>query len=181
MSIADLWLPILASAVIVFVFSALVWMVFPWHKTDFRKFADEDRARNGLQGSEPGYYMVPYCTDPKELEDPEKKQKYIDGPVGFVTIAPSGVPTMGGKLVQSFLYYVVVGIVCAYMVSRTVASGADYLSVFRIAGTTAFLAYGVAYVQDSVWFSRPWSLTAKNLFDALLYGLLTGGVFGWLA
>ena len=82
---------------------------------------------------------------------------------------------------MSFLYNVFVGILCAYFVSRTVAPDASYLAVFRVAGTTAFIAYGIAYIQDSIWFGRPWSLTAKTTFDSLLYALATGGAFGWLA
>ena len=65
--------------------------------------------------------------------------------------------------------------------SRTAAPGTDYLGVFRIAGTVAFTAYGFAYIQESVWFGRSWSLTAKTFLDALIYGLLVGGAFGWLA
>jgi hypothetical protein len=57
---------------------------------------------------------------------------------------------------------------------------ASYLAVFRIAGTVTWVAYGVAYIQDSIWFGRPWSITMKSLMDALIYGLLVGGVFGWL-
>jgi hypothetical protein len=124
--------------------------------------------------------MLPYCKDPSEFKDPDKAQKYIDGPQGFITIVPNGLPQMGPKLLMSFVYYLFVGILCAYIVSRTVAPDADYLAVFRIAGTTAFIAYGIAGIPDSIWFGRAWSLTVKNLFDALLYGLLTGGAFGWL-
>ena len=180
MTIMSLWLPIIVSAVIVFIGSALVWMVLPWHKTDFRRTRDEEAVRRALKGSEPGYYMLPYCTDPAELKNEEGASKYREGPLAYITVIPSGMPTMGPKLVMSFVYYLVVGAICAYLVSRTVPSG-DYLHVFRVAGTTAFIAYGVAYLQDSIWFGRPWSLTAKNLLDALLYGLLTGGAFGWLA
>ena len=181
MGILDLWMPILASAVLVFVVSAMVWMVLPWHKTDFTKTGDEETVRSALSGTQPGYYMVPYCTDPKELENEEVAQKYVDGPQAFITVVPNGLPKMGPKLIMSFLFYVVVGIVCAYFVSRTTGPDTSYLGVFRIAGTTAFIAYGLAYFQESIWFGRPWSLTAKNLLDGLIYGLVTGGVFGWLA
>ena len=54
------------------------------------------------------------------------------------------------------------------------------LAVFRITGTVAWLAYGAATVPDAIWFGRPWSAIGKNIFDALMYGLLTAGVFGWL-
>lgn len=176
-----MWLPILVSAIIVFVASALVWMLLPWHKSDFRKVPDEDSARAALRGLAVGYYMMPFCSDPADLKDEAVRQKFVDGPQAYITVAPNGVHSMAPKLLMSFLYYLLVGTVCAYVVTRTVVPGADYLQVFRIAGTTAFIAYGVAYIQDSIWFSRPWSLTIKNLGDGLLYGLLTGGTFGWLA
>ena len=44
----------------------------------------------------------------------------------------------------------------------------------------AFVAYGMAYVQESVWFGRPWSATIKTFLDALIYACLIGGAFGWL-
>lgn len=164
----------------VWVASALVWMVLPWHKSDWRKPADEDGLRSALQGAAPGNYMLPYCVDPNDLKDEGVQKKFIDGPLAYITVIPNGLPQMAPKLFMTFLYYVLVGVLVAYFVSRTVGAG-DYLAVFRIAGTTAFIAYGIAYIQDSVWFGRPWSLTAKTLVDALIYGLLTGGIFGWLA
>lgn len=180
MGIAELWMPILASAVVVFFMSALVWMALPWHKTDFRKAADEEAVRAALRGSEPGTYMLPYCVDPAELKNEAVAQKYIDGPQAFITVLPNGMPQMGPKLILSFAYYVFVGIICAYFVSRTIVPEDDYLAVFRIAGATSFIAYGIAHVQESIWFGRPWSLTAKSMLDALIYALLTAGVFGWL-
>ena len=180
MGILELWLPILVSSIFVFVMSALVWMVMPWHKSDFRKTADEEAVRAALKGTAPGLYMLPYCTNPAELKDEKVAQKYIDGPQAYITVIPNGLPKMGGKLILSFLYYVFVGILCAYMVTRTVPVDAGYLQVFRVAGTTAFIAHGIAYFQDSIWFGRSWALTAKGLLDALMYGLLTGGAFGWL-
>ena len=180
MTILSLWMPILASAVVVWIASALVWMVLPWHKSDWKKVPKEDEARSALAGAEPGCYMLPFCVDQEEYKTPEVQQKFIDGPQAFITVVPNGLPTMGPKLLQIFLYYILIGILAAYFVSRTVGPGSDYLEVFRIAGTTAFVAHGVAYFQDSIWFGRPWSLTAKTLLDAFIYALLTGGVFGWL-
>ena len=181
MSIAELWLPILVSAAFVFVVSAIVWMVMPWHKSDFGECNDEEAARNGLRGLAPGYYSLPYVVDRREFNKPDVQEKFRDGPCAYITVIPNGVPAMGPKLAMSFLYYVLIGIVCAYFVSRTATADASYLSTFRIAGTVAFVAHGLAFFQDSIWFGRPWSLTAKNLLDALLYGLVTGGAFGWLA
>jgi hypothetical protein len=179
MNIISLWLPVLVSAGVVWICSALVWTVLPWHKKDYSKTNDEEAVRAALKGNSPGMYMVPYCKDP--ASQAAAREKYEEGPNALITVAPNGWPQMGGKLVMSFFYNLLVGIVCAYFVSRTLAPDAEYLAVFRIAGAVAFCSYGLAYIQESIWFFKPWSLTAKSLFDALLYGMLTGGVFGWLA
>jgi len=180
-TIASLWLPIVLSAVFVWIGSALVWMVLPHHKSDYRKMPDEEAARNGIgQGIEPGQYNIPHVVDWDEMKTPEGQKKFTDGPVGFLTILPRAIPNMGKNMALSFLFYLVVGVVVAYVAGRTTAADADYLSVFRISGTAAFLAYGFATVQDAVWFGRPWSQIVKILFDALFYALLTAGTFGWL-
>lgn len=181
MTIFALWLPILVSAVLVFFASAIIWTAMPWHKSDFSKTSDEESVRAALKGHEPGFYLLPYCIDQKELKNPDMQKKFIDGPLAYITVVPSGLPQMGPKLAMSFVYNVLVGIICAYLLSRTVGTDVSYLTIFRVTGTIAFVAYGIAYIQESIWFGRPWSVTAKNMFDALIYGLMTGGAFGWLA
>ena len=181
-TIGALWLPILLSAIAVWVASAIIWMVMPYHKSDFRKLPDEDAALRALtpQGLVPGQYSFPYSGSPEDLRDPETARKFEAGPVGFLTVVPSGTPTMGGKIMLSFVFYLVISMVVAYLVSRTLDPGADYLAVFRVTGTVAWLAYGTATVPDAIWFGRPWSGIVKGMLDALVFGLLTAGFFGWL-
>lgn len=179
--IASLWLAILLSAVVVFVLSALVWMVLPHHKSDFKALPDEAAAVAALrpQNLAPGVYNIPHVEDPKELEKPEVAARFQEGPVGYFTVQPRGVPRMGKNMALSFLFYLVVGVVVAYMVTRTVEPGGSYLSAFRVAGTTAWLAYSFATVQDAIWFGKPWNHVWKNMADGLLYALFTAGIFGW--
>ena len=42
-ALSQLWLPILISAVAVFVVSSVIHMALPWHRSDFPKMADEAR------------------------------------------------------------------------------------------------------------------------------------------
>jgi hypothetical protein len=172
-------MPIVASAVLVWLMGALIWTVLPWHKSDFSKTSDEAAVRSALKGLSPGWYNVPHCNSMDELKNEDMQQKFKDGPLAFITIVPSGLPQMGGKLVSMIVYNLIVAVLCAYMITILGTDG-TYLHVFRIACTTAFIAYGVAYIQDSIWFGRPWANTLKSFLDAAIYGLLTGGVFGWL-
>ena len=87
---------------------------------------------------------------------------------------------MGKNMVLSLVYYLLVGGMVAYLAGRTLGPGTPYLKVFQIVGTVAWLAHGWGVITDGIWFGRPWGAIAKHLIDSLAYGLLTGGVFGWL-
>ena len=101
-------------------------------------------------------------------------------PVVVATVMPSGRPAMGAQLVQWFVYCLVVGVFAAYIAGRALGPDADYLAVFRFAGATAFVGYSLALWQNTIWYKRNWVVTLKSTADGLVYGLLTGGTFGWL-
>lgn len=180
MGIVALWLPIVVSAVVCFVMSALIWTLFKYHNSDHKKTTDEEAVRAALKGSEPGYYVVPFCLDPADAKNPDVKQKFEEGPLAYITVGKNGMPSMGPKMLTMFLYFVAVGVLAAYFVTFSVTADADYLAKFRVAGTVAFIANSMALVPESIWFERPWPMTVKNFVDAIIYSLLTGGVFGWL-
>lgn len=173
-----LW-PVLLSAVLVFIVSSVVWMVLPHHKSDFKGLPDEKGVLDALGSVPPGAYDFPHVASWEEAKTPEMAARFERGPVGFFTVAP-GKPNMGKNLATWFVYSLIVSWVVAYVASRTVPAGTPYMLVFQVTCTIAWAAYGLGSVADSIWFSRPWSQTLKGLFDALLYGLVVGGAFGWL-
>jgi hypothetical protein len=179
-SILALWLPILLAAVAVFVLSFIVWAVLPWHRSDYAPVPDEEAFRAALKNAPAGAYNVPHLPTRQALEQPEYRQKFEEGPAGFLILAPKGVPSMGKPLASWFVWNLVVAVVVAYVAGRALPSGTDYLQVFRITGCVTWVAYGFGIVQESIWFARPWRLTVKQLVDALIFGLVSGGVFGWL-
>ena len=179
-SVLSLWLPILLSAIAVFFASSIIWMFLPWHKSDYRGVSDEAAAGAALRDLAPGGYNIPHLESRGDMGKPEGKAKFEKGPVAFLFVAPKGMPSMGPMLAKWFVFAVIVAACVAYLAGVGLAPGADYMRVFRITSTATWLAYGFAYVSDSIWYFRPWHLTWKNLFDALIYGLLTGGIFGWL-
>jgi hypothetical protein len=180
--IVSLWLPILLSAVLVFVVSALIHMVFRYHANDFQKLPQEDAVAEALRklSIPPGEYMMPHAASMKEMKSPEFQEKAKRGPGAMLTVWAGCPPSMAASLVQWFVYTVVVGIFAAYVAGRALGPGAHYLAVFRFVGVTAFACYAIAGWQNSIWFRRSWSTTLKNTFDGLVYALLTAGMFGWL-
>jgi hypothetical protein len=181
-SITSLWLPILLSAVFVFIISSIFHTVLTYHKSDYGELPNEGEIAEGLQkfNIPPGDYVTPKPASSAEMETEEYKAKLDKGPVAFITIMPNGSWGLMESLIQWFIYSLLVGVFVAYVTGRMLAPGADYLIVFRIAGTTSFLAYSIALLQDSIWFKRKWSTTVKFVFDGLIYALLTAGTFGWL-
>ena len=177
-----LWLPILLSAVFVFIASSIIHMMPLWHKNEFPKMANEDKVMDALRplNIPPGEYMVPRCENQKNMRSPEFTEKMKKGPVVMMTVWPNGPITMGKSLTLWFVYTLVIGIFAAYVAGRALPLGAQYLHVFRFTGVTAFLAYSVGLWQQSIWYRREWSTTIKLTFDGLIYALLTAGVFGWL-
>lgn len=181
-SIPALWLPILLSAVLVFIVSSILHMALPYHKSDFARVPREDDVMDALRPFDipPGDYGLPLAGSSKEMSNPEFLEKMKRGPVLFMTVLPSGPPAMGASLAQWFLYSVVVGVFSAYVTGRAFGPGTEYLTVFRFTGTIAFAGYALALAQNSIWYKRKWSTTLKSAFDGLLYACVTGGAFGWL-
>jgi hypothetical protein len=177
-----LWLPILLSAAIVFVASSVIHMASPWHRSDYPRVPNEEGLRAALRplAIPPGDYMVPRPTSREELRDPKFIEKVNQGPNLVLTVLPNGPWSMGRNLGLWFLYTAVVSLFAAYIASRALPPGAEYLHVFRFVGATAFLGYAAALWQMSIWYRRAWSTTVKATVDGLIYALLTAGVFGWL-
>ncbi len=176
-----LWLPIILSAVIVFVASSLLHMVLPFHRNDYRKLPDEDKVLAALRsaGVTRGLYVFPHTTH-EEMKSPAMMEKYKQGPVGMLTMFPTGPVNLPKFLGFWFGFLLIVGFFVAYLTGRTVAPGTDYLAVFRVAGTAGFLAYGLGNLANGIWRGQPWSVVLKEVFDGLIYSLLTAGTFGWL-
>ncbi len=181
-SLAQLWLPILLSAVIVFVASSVIHMVTRWHESDYTRVPDEERFRAavGPLALAPGDYLVPRPATRAEIRDPAFLEKVNRGPNVVMTVMPNGPFTMGAQLGAWFIYSIVLALFAAYLASRTLTRGTEYLEVFRVTGTVAFIGYAGGLWQMSIWYKRRWSTTVRSTVDALIYGLLVGGVFGWL-
>ena len=179
--LSELWLPIVLSAVFVFVVSSILHIVLPYHRSDYRKLPAEDSAMAALRTPTltPGLYMFPHCSH-KEMNTPEAKARFTQGPVGTLTILPTGVPVMPKYLAKWFGYCLLIGLFAAYIAGRTLAPGTDYLQVFRVVGATSFMAFGLGPLANAIWKGMPLGVVAKEVIDGLIYCGVAGGTFGWL-
>jgi hypothetical protein len=173
-------MPILLSAVFVFIVSSVIHMVLGYHTSDFSKLPDEDRAMDTLRvlNIPPGHYAMPKAESMKDFNSESHKARMQKGPVLVMHVGKGG--SMGKSLVQWFVYCIVVSIFAAYVGSLTIGPDAEYMVVFRIVSCVTFMGYGLALFQEAIWMSRGWGSTWKSVFDALIFALVTGGTFGWL-
>ena len=181
-SIASLWLPVLLSAVLVFVVSSIIHMLLTYHRSDSGPLPDEAGVAAALRPFEipPGDYVMPHAGDSEDMASPEFAEKAKQGPVAFITVLSNQPLAIGRSLALWFGYSLVVGAVAGYVAGLTLGPGADYGVVFRVVATVAFAGYSLAILQNSIWWHRSWRYTLTTMFDGLIYALLTGGTFGWL-
>jgi hypothetical protein len=178
-SLSLLWLPVLVSAVFVFVASNILWMALPfWHRSDYGKLTEEKAVLDALSSTKSGQYIVP-CADWRKLT-PEQKAEMQRGPNAMMVVRNPGTFNFPKTLTLWFLYTVLISIFVGYVTGLARPVGTPYLEVFRVAGAAAVLAYAFRTISEGIWYGKPWKIVIKETIDGTVYSLLTAGAFGWL-
>lgn len=150
-SVFSLGLPIMLSAVAVFLASWVMHAMLSYHHDDHRKMPAEDEVLEALHRFKlpPGDYMLPKPASMKDMASPEYKARLAKGPVLMATVFKGGAFNMGPALLQWFIYCLVVGLFAGYVAGLAHGPGARYMAVFRVVGTVAFCGYALALWQDT--------------------------------
>jgi hypothetical protein len=177
-----LWLPIVLSAVFVFVVSSVIHMALPWHNNDYRKLPSQDAVMDALRpfALPPGDYMVPRPETMKDMQTPEFKEKMNRGPVMILTVRPNGMWGMGRNLSLWFIYLLVVSFFAGFIAYHARPLGASRNSIVHFSGLAAFLGYVPAIWQMSIWYNRSLATTIKTTIDGVIYAAVTAATFVWL-
>jgi len=180
--LSALWLPILLGTVFCFIASSIIHMSALWHKNEYPRLPDEEKARAaiGALNVPPGDYMLPRCKSMKDMGTEDFKEKLRQGPKWIITVMPPGEGGMAASLVYWFFFQMLVLLFAAYVSSHALAAGAHYHEVFRYIGATAFMGFALGQIPHSIWYQRAWSTTLKLMFDGLIYACIAAGTFGWL-
>jgi len=178
MPFGSLWLPVVVSAVAVWLVSAVLHMVLKYHRADFKQLSNEEAVGQALRAATPGpgAYVIPHC-EMSQMKDPAVLKRYEDGPVALINVMRNGPPNMGKTLGQWFLLCFLVSLVTGYVARHCLDPGAVGMEVLRLTGTMAFVGYGFGYIQDSIWHGFPWSNALRGIVDAAIYALVTGLLF----
>ena len=180
--IAQLWLPILSTAALIFIASSLIYMVFKWHNTDYKKLVNEDDIRAVIRAGSPspGQYVLPHCADMKDMQGDAMQKKFVEGPVAFMTVRESGPPTMGTALSLWFVYCVVIATVAGALAVHVYGLNANPHRAGHLVGIVSFLAFVGGSVQMGIWMGKPWGSVAKDALDGFIYAFISALTFMWL-
>ncbi len=178
----QLWLPILATAIFIFIASSLIHMLFKWHNSDYRKLSNEDDVRAAIRAGSPtpGQYILPHCIEMKDMADPVMIKKFTDGPVAMITVRPSVAPTMGKPLVSWFIFTLVIAAIAATVAVDAFGIKGDSRSAAHLVGVVSFLVYAAGSFQMAIWMGKPWGSVGKDVLDSIIYAVISALTFWWL-
>jgi hypothetical protein len=177
--LSSLWLPILVSAVAVFIASNILHMAMPaWHRGDYGKLENEKAFLDAIASARSGQYIAPHVNWGKLT--PEERDAMMEKPMAFTIVRNPARFSLAKTLALSFLYLLVISTLTGYVAGVAMPPATPCSFVFRVVGTIGILAYAFSSVSDSIWYGKPWSVTTKFVIDGIIYGLATGAIFGWL-
>jgi hypothetical protein len=179
--LSALWLPILLSAVAVFIVSSIIHMMSPWHKGDYPPLPNEDALGDAVRplSLPPGDYMIPRPRGRDDMKSDAFKEKIKRGPNLILTVIANGPRPMANYLLSWFVYIVVVTVFGAYVAACVLPVGAT-TGIHRYVGLVTLAGYTLALYQMSIWYHRKWSTTLKSTLDGIIYAGVTALIFGWL-
>lgn len=170
-------LPVLLAAGFVWLASAASWMALPHHIGEYRPLKDEAAFAEALrrQSLRRGQYLLPHLDRWEDAATPAGRERFVTGPVAFLTILPNRVPSIRRHLLLTLAHYTVVCSAIAWATQTFVPLGASYHTVFPPVAVMALLAHGSALIPEAIWYGKPWSNVLRGLIDAVVFALLTAG------
>ncbi len=177
------WIPILIASGACLAISIVTWRILPLHRGEHRRIPTEPLVLDALRKDmpAPGVYTFPFRLFADDSATRIDVAANLDrGPVGYLIVGPKGAERIGPRIVQQFLFFAIVSMLTAYLLSQTsLRDGARFLDVFRIAATVATMALVLGTVPQSIWFFRPWKSWLLQCVDGLACGAAIGATFAW--
>ena len=170
-SLLDLWLPILVSAVVIQIVSSIMYMALPfWHTADYGKPDDDRPFLERRAPAAVGHVHVPE----DGLEEDDRRSRRRSGQTGRAELMYMRNPatfSFPKTLRLYFLYCLVERRVCAaYIAGQTLAHGTPYMRVFQIAGATGmiFWSFGNEHLATRSGTASRGRWRIKHVIDGLI-------------
>ena len=161
----------IVGAIILFVWSAIAWMLIPWPGTPLRSFKNEDAVTQAIVANAPqsGNYLLP--NGDKSMTAEQEKQmmdKMAKGPIVFAAVRLEPFNSMAKPLIIQFLTQFVVALLATLLLLQT--SGLAYKSRVLFVAAIGLLIFVGGHVDEWNW----WSFS--NAYMLMQFGAL---VIGW--
>ena len=167
------------GGLIVFIWSFLSWMVFPWHQKCLGKFTNQSEVASVIANNAPhsGVYVLPNTFSHKEgtsHHEMQQAQKMMqNGPYMFASVKLEGV---GKMTVKPFIFSLVIQIVGAFIVIWMLMQTKGLTFRQRVGFVTLF-GFAVAFLSQLPewnWWGLPFGHVVINMADFVIGWFLAG-------
>ncbi|TWT46629.1 hypothetical protein [Botrimarina hoheduenensis] len=167
LSIADLWLPMVAAGLATHILSTLAWVALPHHKPEWRKLPLSGAVGQALrtENLQPGAQYM--------LSDDSASATSTDDCRGML-ILWQHTPHMGANIGMTLAFFFAAAATIGYLASIGLRAESPPIDIFRFTATAAALTHVAAGIPSIIWFRRKF---AMDLLDGLAYSLATGAAF----
>ena len=177
------------GGVVAFVWSAVSWMVLPWHDGSMKSFANEaevaqvllDNATSGgmfmLPGTPPGYAQMSGAE--KQAAEAAIAQKKSDGPYLYGVVWRRVREDMGRQMGVALLFDVLAALLVTMLVMRT--GGMSWGGRVMFVVTVALAVGLIAVVPNWIWWHYPSNYVIVTMADVLIGWTLAGMVIAKVA
>lgn len=151
------------GGIILFVWSAVSWMVLPWHMMTLHSFKDEVAVVQTIQTNAPqsGMYMLPL-----------QETSQVKGPLVFASVYTQGMPSsMTSSLIISFITQIIVAFLVSWLLTKITGGYLSRLGVVMLFALAASIQTDIAYWN---WFHFDTMYTAVAIADMLIGWFLAG-------
>jgi hypothetical protein len=149
-----------------------------WHRGDYGKLDNEKGFLDAIASAKSGQYIAPHVNWGKLSA--EEREAMMQRPMAFTIVRNPARFSFPKTLGLYFVYLLVISTLIGYVAGVTLPTGTPYRDVLRVVWTIGILAYAFGTVSDAIWYGKSWSVVAKFIIDGIIYGLVTGAIFGWL-
>lgn len=187
-SIIPLGLPIVLSAIAVFLVSMFKRQLMPWYRGHLRSLPNEAAVADALRGTEAGEYRIPFAGTIADVRSADFHERIARGPVALVSVWPGAAQLPFRRTAGTFFgvqlgYLLLISWLAGHTAHDALGLHGEHTTTWHIAhtvGLTAFAGYGFGLSQLSLLGVRGWRTWLAGFVEALVYAAITAAIFVWL-
>ena len=170
----------LLGGLIAFVWSAISWMVLPWHTSSMHNFTNEDAVIQVLQENapEPGVYSIPGVQNTGKTPEEKKAceegmmKRMETGPFLYTSYRTEGMSAMWTPYLFQFIAQIVAGMFITWLVLKL--AGHTYMGRVMAVAMIVLIGGLLYELPMSFFWHFPAGHTIVNIVDLLVGWFLAG-------